>query len=294
VPQTLPVARLASRRQAVGCSTSRLMPAWLARRRQPSARALGVNQLAFVEAVHGLGVRICRRDLHGIRPRVRPAHRRGVRCSGSTGVTGVTASGRRPPPRHRSLGPYSSEVRAETAFREDLRVLESKPPSHDELATQGRVQDGLAIATVWPCAMDVERYSAAGRGVAVPRRPSPRCGGATIFWSGYARFVRAGGRTWRLWIRRCRCRACSRSHALIPAFLLARRLDPAGVIGTALVRSVLGAGRRTVAGALEVPHTTARSRDMPLVPTNATSTRVSRLDRRPGCGPGPGRPGSSG
>ena len=125
-------------------------------------------------------------------------------------------------------------------------------------ATQGRVQGGLAIAIVWPCAMHVERYASAGRGVAVPRRPCPRCGAPMIFWSGYERFVRAQGETLRLWIRRGRYRVCARSHALIPAFLLARRLDPHAVIGAALLRSVSGAGVRTVAGALDVPHTTAR------------------------------------
>jgi hypothetical protein len=79
-----------------------------------------------------------------------------------------------------------------------------------------------------------------------------------VFWSGYERFVRSRGETLRLWIRRCRCRSCAKSHALIPSFLLLRRLDPGVVIATALVRAVLGAGIRTVGRALDVPHTTSR------------------------------------
>jgi hypothetical protein len=79
-----------------------------------------------------------------------------------------------------------------------------------------------------------------------------------IFWSGYRRFVRAGGRSWRIWVRRSRCMSCRRSHALIPAFLLLRRLDVAAVIGTALLRACTEAGMRPVAAAVGVPHTTAR------------------------------------
>lgn len=106
--------------------------------------------------------------------------------------------------------------------------------------------------------MDVESYEAAGQQVRVPRWACPGCGGPLIFWSGYRRYVRHQGRVHRIWIRRCRCRGCARSHALIPSFLLIRRFDPAAVIGAALVRSVSGAGLRTVAAAFDVPHTTAR------------------------------------
>ena len=106
--------------------------------------------------------------------------------------------------------------------------------------------------------MDVESYETAGKKIGAPRRSCPDCGGPLIYWSGYLRFMRGGERSHRIWIRRCRCQRCARSHALIPSFLLIRRFDPAAVIGAALVRSVSGAGLRTVAAAFDVPHTTVR------------------------------------
>lgn len=115
-----------------------------------------------------------------------------------------------------------------------------------------------AITIVWPCAMDVESYEAAGKKVGRLRRACPDCRGPLIFWSGYRRFVRGRERVHRIWIPRCRCRVCARSHALIPSFVLIRRYDPAGVIGAALARSVSGIGMRTVAATLDLPHTTVR------------------------------------
>jgi hypothetical protein len=48
------------------------------------------------------------------------------------------------------------------------------------------------------------------------------------------------------------------THALLPVFLLRRRLGPAAVIGSPVARMVRGAGARPAADALGVPHTTAR------------------------------------
>jgi hypothetical protein len=106
--------------------------------------------------------------------------------------------------------------------------------------------------------MDVESYEAAGKRVGGPRRACPDCAEPLIYWSGYRRFVRGRARVHRIWIRRCRCRPCARSHALIPSFLLMRRFDAAGVIGAALARSVSGVGLRNVAVGLDLPHTTVR------------------------------------
>jgi hypothetical protein len=77
------------------------------------------------------------------------------------------------------------------------------------------------------------------------------------FWSGYERFVRDGV-TRRIWIRRAACPACRVAPALLPSFVLLRRLDTVEVIGAALDRAVAGEGMRTVAVGLGVPHTTAR------------------------------------
>jgi hypothetical protein len=80
------------------------------------------------------------------------------------------------------------------------------------------------------------------------------------FRSGYRRDARSGGGTGRrIWIRRVQCVACGRSHALLPSFLLERRLDVVDDIG-AVVEAVcdgLGVVGR-VAAARGLPYTTAR------------------------------------
>jgi hypothetical protein len=81
-----------------------------------------------------------------------------------------------------------------------------------------------------------------------------------IGWGGYWRWVRAPLLVERVWIRRGRCAACRRSHALVPDLVLLRRLDVVTVIGTALVRKVLdGLGLRPIAEQVDVPLTTLRS-----------------------------------
>lgn len=79
------------------------------------------------------------------------------------------------------------------------------------------------------------------------------------FWSGYRRWVREPGRCWRIFVPRVRCRFCRVSHALLPAFVLAGRLDVADSVGQVLetVASRV-AGVRPAAVGVGVPHTTAR------------------------------------
>ena len=109
--------------------------------------------------------------------------------------------------------------------------------------------------------MDVSAYVALGQQVEVCEHACPgadcerrRLGG----WSGYWRWVRGPG-TEQLWIRRGRCSRCLRSHALLPDFLLERRLDEVEVIGHALALGIVGGlGMRSVANRLGVPMTTAR------------------------------------
>jgi len=106
------------------------------------------------------------------------------------------------------------------------------------------------LSIVWRCALDVSAYVALGQQVEVGEHACPECGRVLGGWSGYWRWVRGPG-TERLWIRRKRCSRCRRSHALLPDFLLERRLDEVQVIGHALALSITsGLGMR--------PMTTAR------------------------------------
>lgn len=114
------------------------------------------------------------------------------------------------------------------------------------------------MGIVWNCPLGVDVYAGAGTAVAVPRPRCPSCHALLIFWSGYRRFVRFQGASVRIWVRRGKCRGCNATHALLPTFLLRRRLDAAPVIGGAVARIVSGAGVRPVAQAMGVPHTTAR------------------------------------
>ena len=115
------------------------------------------------------------------------------------------------------------------------------------------------VAIVWPCALSVDAYASFGKSVEVPRPDCPGCAAAMIFWSGYIRPVRVLGVCVRLFVRRARCRACAVTHALLPAFVLAKRLDAVEAVGQAIETVTAGrSGVRPVARALEVPHTTVR------------------------------------
>lgn len=115
------------------------------------------------------------------------------------------------------------------------------------------------VAIVWPCSLSVDAYVAAGREVEVPRPDCPRCGGAMTWWSGYRRFVRAGGTSQGIFVPRVRCAPCQRTDAVLPAFVLCGRVDALETIG-AVVEAVAGGvgGVRPAAVAAQVPHTTAR------------------------------------
>jgi hypothetical protein len=112
---------------------------------------------------------------------------------------------------------------------------------------------------VWPCPLTVDAYASMGRAVVVPRPECPSCLGPVVFWSGYWRHVRRQERERKIFIPRVRCRACGVSHALLPAFVLARRLDAAEPVG-AVIGQVAGGecGVRRAAAAAGVPYTTAR------------------------------------
>jgi Domain of unknown function (DUF6431) len=115
------------------------------------------------------------------------------------------------------------------------------------------------VAIVWPCPLPVDAYAAAGRDVEVPRPDCPSCAGPLVCWSGYWRHVRASGRCRKIFVPRVRCGPCRVSHALLPAFVLAWRLDVAEAVG-AVIGQVVGGecGVRPAAARLGVPYTTAR------------------------------------
>jgi uncharacterized protein DUF6431 len=115
------------------------------------------------------------------------------------------------------------------------------------------------VAIVWPCPLPVDAYVAAGREVEVPRPVCPSCARPLVFWSGYWRHVRASGRCRKMFVPRLRCGPCRVTHALLPAFVLAWRLDVAGTVGAVIGQVASGAcGVRPAAARAGVPDTTAR------------------------------------
>ena len=115
------------------------------------------------------------------------------------------------------------------------------------------------MSMVWPCPLTVDAYASMGRAVRVPRPECPSCSGPVVSWSGYWRHVRWQERERKIFIPRVRCRACGVSHALLPAFVLVRRLDAADAAGEVIGQVAAGVcGARRAAAAAGVPHTTAR------------------------------------
>jgi len=115
------------------------------------------------------------------------------------------------------------------------------------------------MAIVWPCPIPVDAYAAAGENPEVPRADCPACTRPMEFWWGYHRFVRDTGRSLRIWVRRGHCTGCETTHALLPAFVVRKRLDTVETIGAVIEGVTAGSsGVRPAAAALGVPHTTAR------------------------------------
>jgi len=115
------------------------------------------------------------------------------------------------------------------------------------------------MSIVWPCALTVDVFARMGRAVPVPRPVCPSCSGPVVFWSGYWRFVRVQGAERKIFIRRVRCRGCGVTHAVLPAFVLARRLDVAESAGVLVGLVASGvSGVRPAAARMGVPYVTAR------------------------------------
>jgi hypothetical protein len=106
---------------------------------------------------------------------------------------------------------------------------------------------------------DVETVLGSGVGPGLPPGVCcPDCGGVLGCWGSYPRWVRWAGEITLLRVRRALCGACGRTHALLPSFLYARRLDGSETIFGALVMAAQGAGHRRVCVAVGVPASTAR------------------------------------
>jgi transposase-like protein len=86
------------------------------------------------------------------------------------------------------------------------------------------------------------------------------CVGTLRPW-GYARtrWLRLGpGRTDAYTPRRARCRACGRTHVLLPTRTHPRRPDTVETVGAALLAAVNGHGYRHIAEQVQIPATTVR------------------------------------
>ncbi len=98
------------------------------------------------------------------------------------------------------------------------------------------------MSIVWPCSLSVDAYVAGGRDLEFPRPDCPSCSCPMTFWSGYRRPVREAGLCHKIFVPRLRCRGCAVTHALLPCFVLAGRLDVAETIGTVLEEVLDGPG----------------------------------------------------
>jgi hypothetical protein len=116
------------------------------------------------------------------------------------------------------------------------------------------------MAIIWPYPSSPSSYVSARQQVVVPPQRCPTCLRQLVGWGGYWRWLRAPLLLERIWIRRGRCAACQRSHALLPDLVLVRRLDVVTVIGNGLLlKTASGLGLRPIAEQLDVPHTTLRT-----------------------------------
>ncbi|HKJ36563.1 MAG TPA: DUF6431 domain-containing protein [Solirubrobacterales bacterium] len=107
---------------------------------------------------------------------------------------------------------------------------------------------------------EVESVLEEGSGPELPAGAGcPACGGELGRWGFYRRWARRREAMRPLRIARAICRACGRTHALLPSFLYARRTDLAEMILGALEMAARGRGHRPAAAWAGVPDATARS-----------------------------------
>ena len=115
------------------------------------------------------------------------------------------------------------------------------------------------VSIVWAWHESVAEYVAAGQQVTAPVPECPSCRRRLGRWSGYWRWVRYPQDDRRIWIRRTRCKPCGSSHALLPDFLVSRRLDQVATIGQVLaLRATVGVELRALARRFDLPRATLR------------------------------------
>lgn len=83
----------------------------------------------------------------------------------------------------------------------------------------------------------------------------PACGHERVTFAGWWRRLTRHG---PVDIHRVVCGRCRATHSLWPDLLVARRMDPAELIGAALQTAADGAGHRPIAAALGLPAATVR------------------------------------
>ncbi len=127
------------------------------------------------------------------------------------------------------------------------------------LVEPSAVREAALVLVVAVAADAIGPMLAVGLGPTLPTGAvCPACAGALGPWASYSRLVRVRGGSARLRLARARCRACRRTHALLPSFLIAYRRDLAPTIGTALAAAADGRGHRPLAAALGLPTETVR------------------------------------
>ena len=90
--------------------------------------------------------------------------------------------------------------------------------------------------------MTLARYAPVSRTVKPPRPACPACTVVMWFDGCYRRKVRQAGVVHELVVHRVRCPRCRAGHAVLPDFVVARRLDTAEVIGAAVAAAAGAAG----------------------------------------------------
>jgi hypothetical protein len=116
------------------------------------------------------------------------------------------------------------------------------------------------VTASWACPMSLARYAPVSRQVKPERPVCPACRVPMWFDGCYRRQIRQAGVVRQLVVHRVRCARCRAGHAVLPDFVVARRLDSADAIGAALATAAgaPGAGRARWLFA-SVPARTVRS-----------------------------------